>query len=539
MTPLTAPGSRGVLAPLLGRAVERRLRLPPTTVRYRVNRGVRVPMRDGVDLIADHYAPQTRQPVGTLLLRGPYRRDAPLAGVTAGVYAGRGYHVVLQSTRGTFGSGGTFEPGRNEVDDGADTVDWLCRQDWFTGSFATVGASYLGFTQLALLVEPRPELETAVIVMAPHDFGRAVWGTGSFALADFLTWSFQMARQHRGGWLREMVRSTATPLWVGPALRRLPLGAAARDLLGDQAHFYESWLAHSEVTDDYWRHLQVVDALDESRAPILLISGWPDAFVDQTLEQYRRLRSRGADVTLIVGPWTHGEGGGDAIRESLRWFDGDRQPTPVRIMVTGGGDWRDLPDWPPAHAEWSLHLHPGRLADEPARADGPPSRFVYDPADPTPTIGGRMISVRVAGYRDDTRLATRPDVIAFTGEPLAKDLEVIGTPCVELAHSTDLPWADVFVRISEIDPKGRSRNVSDGYVRLSQERSPLLRLDMDAIAHRFRAGNRIRLIVAGGSFPRFARNLGTGEPVATGTTLARCTHVVTHAGSRLILPIPV
>jgi uncharacterized protein len=315
-------------------------------------------------------------------------------------------------------------------------------------------------------------------------------------------------------------------------------GAAARDLLGDQARFYESWLAHSEVTDDYWRHLQVVDALDESRAPILLITGWPDAFVDQTLEQYRLLRSRGADVTLIVGPWTHGEGGGDAIRESLRWFDGDRQPSPVRIMVTGGGDWRDLPHWPPDFTERSLHLHPGRLADEPQRTDGPPSRFVYDPADPTPTIGGRMLSVRVAGYRDDTRLATRPDVVAFTGQALPSDLEVIGTPRVELAHSTDIPWADVFVRISEVDRRGRSRNVSDGYLRLSRERPSLLRLDMDAIAHRFDAGSRIRLIVAGGSFPRFARNLGTGEPAASGTRLSRCTHVLTHVGSRLILPVP-
>lgn len=142
-------------------------------------------MRDGVQLVADHYAPATSQPVGTLLVRGPYGRRFPFSLVFARIYAARGYHVVLQSVRGTFGSGGVFEPMVNEAADGADTVAWLREQPWFTGRFGTIGLPYLGFTQWALLHDPPPELAAAVITVGPHDFRASVWGTGSFTVNDF------------------------------------------------------------------------------------------------------------------------------------------------------------------------------------------------------------------------------------------------------------------------------------------------------------------------------------------------------------------
>jgi predicted alpha/beta hydrolase len=75
-----------------------------------VHHGLRVPMRDGVDLIADHYKPATTNPLGTLLVPGPYGRGWPLSLLFARVYASRGYHVVVESVRGTFGSGGEFAP---------------------------------------------------------------------------------------------------------------------------------------------------------------------------------------------------------------------------------------------------------------------------------------------------------------------------------------------------------------------------------------------------------------------------------------------
>ena len=519
---------------LAERVVTKRMRLGPATTRYTVSRGLRVPMRDGVELIADHYAPQTSEPAGTLLFRGPYTRAALPTRVTVGTYASRGYHVVLQSTRGSFGSGGIFDPGYGEVEDGADTVSWLRQQPWFTGTFATVGGSYLGFTQWALLVDPAPELSTSVVTMGPHDIGKASWGTGSFALSDFLTWGYQMAWHERGGSVRQLVRSTLTPRRLRPVLDTLPLAAAADAAMGGGSPFYESWLEHADASGDYWRGRAV--PIGAQRKPVLLIGGWQDLFFDQTIAQFVELRDRGADVALVVGPWTHGEGGGEAIRESLEWLAGNRRADPVRIFVTGDGGWRDLPDWPPPSTDAVLYPQPGSgLGDAPS-TDAAPLRFVYDPADPTPTVGGRLLSAPAAGYRDDTALAERADVLAFTGAELAADLEVIGVPHVELAHSADTPSADVFVRISEVDREGRSRNVSDGFLRLRPGKRSPVRIDFDPIAHRFRAGHRIRLLIAGGSFPRFARNPGTGEPLATAAELMASTHTLDCAGSRLVLP---
>ncbi|MGA8544555.1 MAG: CocE/NonD family hydrolase, partial [Mycobacterium sp.] len=161
--------------------------------------------------------------------------------------------------------------------------------------------------------------------------------------------------------------------------------------------------------------------------------------------------------------------------------------------------------------------------------------FRYDPADPTPTIGGRLLSPD-GGYRDDTALAARSDVLSFTTDVLDQDLCVIGKPVAELAHTSDNPHVDVFVRVSEVDNKGRSVNVSDGYRRLT-EATDSLRLELDAIAHRFRAGSRIRVLVAGGSHPRYARNLGTGEPTATGGQLNPSTHELQFGASRVLLPV--
>jgi putative CocE/NonD family hydrolase len=230
------------------------------------------------------------------------------------------------------------------------------------------------------------------------------------------------------------------------------------------------------------------------------------------------------------------------VRESLDWLDtylGNapalRRPTPVHVFVNGKG-WRHLPDWPPATTEQTLYLQPyGRLGDTPPETKTRPANFHYDPAHPTPTVGGPLLSPK-GGYRDDTRLALRDDVLSFTGATLTRDLDVYGSPVVELAHSSDNPNVDLFVRVSEVDAKGRSKNVSDGYQRLGDgERE--VRIELDAIAHRFEAGSRIRVLITGSWFPRYARNLGAQEPMLTGQQLTPATHSVHFGDSRLLLPV--
>ena len=151
-----------------------------------------------------------------------------------------------------------------------------------------------------------------------------------------------------------------------------------------------------------------------------------------------------------------------------------------------------------------------------------------------------MINPALGGYRDNRELEKRDDVLTFTGPPLTESLDVIGNPVVELMHHTDNPHADLFVRLCEVRKNGRSINVSDGFQRLDPDKSNgsiLLRLD--AMAHRFTPGTRIRLQISGGAHPRYARNMGTGEDQATSSHLVPSRRTVFHGDggfSRIFLP---
>lgn len=503
-----------------------------------------MPMRDGVDLVADHYAPRTAEPAGTLLVRGPYGRGYPFSALFGSVYAARGYHVVVQSVRGTFGSGGEFDPFVNEIADGADTAAWLRDQPWFTGSFATVGLSYLGFTQWALLTDPPPELKAAVITVGPDDVTGPRWGRGSFGLNDFLGWSDLVSRQEDPNRLRTLLRQAGAQRRVTKASLGLPLGTASRELLGGGAPWFESWLDHPDRDDPFWTRLQLRDRLERAEVPVLLLTGWQDLFVEQTVEHYRLLSGRGVPVGLTVGPWTHGhmmtKAAPTVLRESLDWLathlggSSPQRRAPVRVHLTGHG-WLEMAAWPPAMPDRVLYPQPGGGLGSAAPQAGGSATFVYNPADPTPTVGGRLLSPS-GGYRDDTALARRADVLTFTGAPLAADLHVVGSPAVELEHSCDIGHNDLFVRVSQVDAQGGSRNVSDGYLASAPDRGTV-RIELDPVAWTFPVGSRIRVLIAGGSHPRFLRNLGTGEPVATATTYRTARHTVGFGeATRLILP---
>ncbi len=268
------------------------------------------------------------------------------------------------------------------------------------------------------------------------------------------------------------------------------------------------------------------DALSRAEVPVLLHTGWHDLIGEQVFESYDALRRRGVDVQLVVGPWNHGDLAGKAAgtltRDSLGWLaehlagDGHRTAdAAVRICVTGTDHWRELPAWPPSSDEYVLHLQPGGGLGPTPSADAGTATFTYDPTDPTPTAGG-MTNARDAGRADNSAREQRPDVLTFTGPVLDAPLEVIGRPVLELGHASDNPHCDVFVRLCEVDAKGRSFNLSDGYVRLHDAADEQRRLELSAMAHVFRPGTRIRVQISGGSHPQHDRNLGTGEPPGTG-----------------------
>ncbi len=543
---------------LFGSAVNRSWRLPPKRNNVTVGRAVPVPMRDGVILLADHYAPATRAPRPTVLMRSPYGRGWQFA-MMARPFAERGYHVLLQSARGTFGSGGTFVPGTGEAADSQDTVSWLRTQDWFNGKLATVGASYLAFTQWALTTDPPPELTAMAVHISPHDLTGAGFSNGAFQLYNLLQWSELVSRQERVGALRGVWRLYRTDKRLAPVLQRLPIANTAQ-ILESGAPWYAEWLRHPDPDDPYWDRYRATTALDRVRVPTLLITGLHDLFVEQTMQQYRALRDRGVPVGLTVGPWNHMSlDVGLATRETLAWLDAfadgneggtanrSPRPQPVRAWTSGSRRWRELPDWPPADARPATwYLQPaGALANAAPVSAAIATSFRYDPADPTPSVGGRTMSMTSAGSRDNTALERRADVLTFSTAPLAEPVEVAGVPVVRLHVSSDNGHCDVFARLCDVDRRGVSRNLTDQIVRLTPERLTPgkvceVSLRLTEVSHVFHAGHRIRLQVSGGAHPRFARNLGTGEHPATSTTLAPTTLHVLHNSehpSQLSMPV--
>ena len=404
-----APGRAAAPRPLsrsasaLGAALSRAWSLPPQRNFVAIDRHLEVPMSDGTKLLADHYLPITSEPAATVLVRCPYGRGLPYSLLQAQLVAERGFHVLLQSCRGTFGSGGTFEPMRHEVADGQDTVAWLRNQNWFDGRLATFGASYLGFVQWALAMDPPPELVAAVVFVGPHDFSRTAYRSGAFDLYNFMSWSDLIVHQERVNRLQGMVRTATADRRLRPALDRMPVSAGARDLLGAEAPWFDTWLEHPDLTDPFWAPLQCGAALECISAPTLLVGGWQDLFIEQTLEQYRTLAARGVPVRMLVGPWTHLDTvtkAGTAFAESLAWLDryagrrrrtrppatrrasGSAEPANGAISATGR---------PPAPGRsggtWARTARSARARPPPEPASRPPASATTRPTPRLPWVG--------------------------------------------------------------------------------------------------------------------------------------------------------
>jgi putative CocE/NonD family hydrolase len=283
-------------------------------------------------------------------------------------------------------------------------------------------------------------------------------------------------------------------------------------------------------------------------------------FLRELLDAYEALIAAGKTPHLRVGPSPRGSLGmmAEVLRETFVWFDlhlkgePDKAPTkPVRLYVMGADEWRKFDAWPPPAEETCYHLHPGGLLYPQAPPFGSlPDGYRYDPADPTPAVGGPLFSMSgKRGAVDNRDLESRPDVLVYTTPPLEGDVEIIGPVRLELYAGSSLRHADFFGRLCDVHPDGESVNVCDGLFRLEpgegeqqQDGSSRIEIDMWATAYRFRRGHRLRLQVSSGAHPRWNRNLCTGEPIATATTMLAAEQTVYHNRehpSAVILPVSV
>ncbi|KAK3182196.1 hypothetical protein K4F52_006565 [Lecanicillium sp. MT-2017a] len=545
------PSQRGLLGGALDGYFSWKHSLPPETCTYTVER-VSIPVDKDVKLAADLYLCVDTKPLGTILVRSPYGLSVEASLASARIFAARGYQVLLNSCRGTFDSEGELDPAANEAADGQAVVEWMRQQSWYTGSFATIGGSYLAFTQWALLADPPPDMKAAVINTGIHDFGWWMWRTGALQ-SDILIWSDIMNRLRKGSSrIGLLIDVKLRKEYMAPVCGAVPLLDAVNKFYGGEApEWLRQTISKPDLADPFWTPRRQADVLEKANIPILLTTGWDDVFLDPVMEDYYALKARGCKVALTVGPWTHeGAGGVNTIKETMAWLESEyadcqekAREAPVRVFVTGAQEWRDLQEWPPSTSTLELFLGPeNQLTWEKTKQAAAKSTFNFDPEQPTPSIGVPLIfdngTLRNA---DCSPLAQRSDVLTFDTEVLEQDVEVCGKPTVELHHSTSHPHADVLVVMAELDTTGKSRSITESYIRLDETRKPgMLSLSLSECAHRFKKGSKIRFHVAGGSHPRYVRNLGSGENPATGTTLQVVEHTVQHnvsSVSKLVLPV--
>ena len=533
---------------LASRLVARLLDLPRARTRDLViDRDLQVRTPDGVVLLADRYSPRNSSRLPTVLVRSPYGRRGLFGALFGPPFAERGFQVLIQSCRGTFGSGGHMDPFANERADGLATVAWLKEQPWYSGELAMIGPSYLGFVQWAIASEVGDDLKAMVPQVATSDFRGQTYAGESFTLDTALSWTYMMAYQEKPT-LELLVKRIATNRTLERVWKQLPLGEADVRATGAPRPFFQQWLAHSAPGDAYWPSRGFSETVAKVTAPVHLIGGLYDIFLPWQVRDYEALRAAGRAPYLTIGPWVHTSPGlvAASARESLIWLQahvlGDRsalREAPVRVFVTGAEEWRDFSSWPPPAARperW--YLASGRRLSQGLPAASEPDRYRYDPADPTPVVAGPSLNGST-GVADNRALESRRDVLTFTSDPLDHDLEVVGPVRAELHVRSSLEHTDFYARLCDVSPSGKSLNVCDALLRVrpgapAAEADGGLRIAIDLwpTAHRFRRGNCLRLQVSSGAHPRFARNPGTGEPLATAIRLVPAEQVVYHDAER-------
>jgi putative CocE/NonD family hydrolase len=269
------------------------------------------------------------------------------------------------------------------------------------------------------------------------------------------------------------------------------------------------------------------------------------------MRDFAALRAAGCPARITIGPWRHTdeELSKAGLHDAIDWFDvhlrgaPDTTDKPVKLFVNGEDRWRTFDAWPPPEAATTAwHLQPDGGLLEQAAPQSEPDRYRYDPADPTPSVGGPALASAPFAV-DNRELEARDDVLTYTSSALAQPYTVIGPVTAELYVSSTAPSADFFVRVCAVDPQGTSINICDGLQRVQLDVTggpQRVTVELWPTAHRFAAGQRIRVQISSGAFPRWARNLGSTEPLGKARVLRPATQSIYHGpGHRSAILLPV
>lgn len=392
--------------------------------------GVRVPMRDGVQVVADLYAPQTADSVPAIVVRTPYGRSSDGNVEQGRWFAARGYAVLVVDVRGRGDSDGEFVPYRNEGIDGYDVIEWAASQPWCDGNVGTLGGSYLGKVQWLTALTHPPHLKAMVPIVSPSD-PFVEWPTGT-PDPMHVCWQFLTA---------DRAPQNINQVNWGEVYAHLPL-ISMDEAAGREMPLWKEMFEHTQL-DSWWAEQSYQGRFSEIDLPVLHISGWYDDEQIGTPLNFAGMTAHAPSETarkaqrLIMGPWGHHVNEstrvgdvdfgptsvidlrGQQLRFFDRWLKGepnglDEEP-PVSIFVMGKNEWRGEAEWPLTRTTYtSMYLHSGGNANS-RFGDGQLSevkpeqekvdQYRYCPADAVPFLtepplrksGGRTTTVRFIG----------------------------------------------------------------------------------------------------------------------------------------------
>ncbi|MET4157033.1 CocE/NonD family hydrolase [Agromyces sp. PvR057] len=500
-----------------------------------------VRMRDGVRLATDVYLPgapaaSDASPGDTVLIRLPYDKSGAYTYIPliAEYFAQRGYRVVAQDVRGKFRSEGEALLFVNEADDGYDTIEWIVNQAWSNGRVAMWGDSYYGFTQWAAVSSQHPALKAIAPRVTGTQLGepvRTAPGARTSGVEWGITYLYPLTYFH----------SQDAYFWDLDPERR-PYSAqveAVLEQLGSRSISYDQWYPRPVHLPRFPNG----DPFDARPVPTLHTIGWWDNCAPLSWADVARIAQRPAwalNHFLRIESMDHesyylGEPEEDRVAErsheqllaglprmlepALAFFEvfvrGNGVPTDiprVAYNLAGTPGMRASETWPPADAApLDLFAHAGGELSPERPAAASDIEWVHDPADPVPSSVANAFAF-LLDAPDEAALADRDDVVAFTTEPVADDLDLTGPVSATAVIASDGPGMDLFVRLLDVDERGRAFRIARGQVHLHEARQAAhVEVDLGQLGYRLPAGHRLRVHVSSSDAPEFIPQPGTGE----------------------------
>ena len=544
-----------------------------TSARRTRQYNVGVPARDGTRLDTDIYLPPGDEAVPTIVGRTPYNKNSAYVPKLAEKWNARDFGFVFQDVRGRGDSDGEFTAYVNEGPDGYDTIEWVAEQSWCNGQVVLMGGSYGARSGWLTAVERPRHLKALVASVSPSD--------------PFVEFPNGMSPM-MVSWYRlvqgRMMQEANSIEWM-KVYDHLPLATM------DEAAGFVSpqWKAGLKFPPDENRGVRMSyqHRFGDVEVPVMHISGWYDDEQIGTPLNYIGMTTQGREEVrdkqrLLMGPWGHAvnatsrlgevDFGSSAVIDLdgyqaswLKWVlgeEGAEPPAPVRIFVMGENKWRDESEWPLARTQFTdyyLHsggmansrLGDGRLDTSPPTGEEPADKYTYDPKRPVPFITAPRSS-QLGGPDDYSAVELRGDVLCYTTDPFEEATEITGPIKLVLHASSSAVDTDFTAKVIDVYPNGFCQRLTDSMVRARyRDGHDAERLMEPGTVYEFTIdlwntsllvaeGHCIRLEVTSSAFPKYDRNLNTGEPIDTGTRMEIAENQVWHDAahpSRLILPV--